>query len=401
METARCRAFLAAAETGSFSRAAEMLRYTPSGVNQLVTALEKEIGFSLFSRSTKGVALTANGQLLLPVIREILHQEDKLFELSAQMNGLLIGTVTIAAYSSIATHWLPAVIRDFQENYPHVEIKLMEGIWQEVSQWLEERTADIGFLSYQENMPFEWIPLAEDPMLALLPQTLTLPGGGTASGWYIYALATDPGARSKGYGRQLLRFVDGYLAERGADCVTTVPAEPSLFKFFGTVGFAPCFSTRKLELLKSMLQPAAEGDRAEPVEPGEYNAIRRRLLEGAPAVDYPEELIRYQQGMGRLSGGGLYRLSVDGAEGCAAAEYTDGESVLFKELLLSPDKMGRGLAALERVLPGARCYVRTPALWDGMKGSYLQPFGMIKWYSAEKRALWGEGTHGYMGLGFD
>lgn len=141
METARCRAFLAAAETGSFSRAAEMLRYTPSGVNQLVTALEKEIGFSLFSRSTKGVALTANGQLLLPVIREILHQEDKLFELSAQMNGLLIGTVTIAAYSSIATHWLPAVIRDFQENYPHVEIKLMEGIWQEVSQWLEERTA--------------------------------------------------------------------------------------------------------------------------------------------------------------------------------------------------------------------------------------------------------------------
>ncbi len=43
-----------------------MLRYTPSGVNQLVTALEKEIGFSLFSRSTKGVALTANGQLLLP-----------------------------------------------------------------------------------------------------------------------------------------------------------------------------------------------------------------------------------------------------------------------------------------------------------------------------------------------
>ena len=116
METARCRAFLAAAETGSFSRAAEVLRYTPSGVNQLVSALEKEVGFSLFSRSTKGVALTANGQLLLPVIREILHQEDRLFEPSAQMNGLLIGTVTIAAYSSIATHWLPAVIRAFQQD---------------------------------------------------------------------------------------------------------------------------------------------------------------------------------------------------------------------------------------------------------------------------------------------
>lgn len=78
--------------------------------------------------------------------------------------------MTIAAYSSIATHWLPAVIRVFQQDYPHVSIRLMEGIWQEVSGWLDDRTADIGFFSYQEGMPYEWIPLAEDPMLALLPQ---------------------------------------------------------------------------------------------------------------------------------------------------------------------------------------------------------------------------------------
>ena len=42
METARCRAFVVAADTGSFSKAAEALSYTPSGVNQLVTALENE-----------------------------------------------------------------------------------------------------------------------------------------------------------------------------------------------------------------------------------------------------------------------------------------------------------------------------------------------------------------------
>ena len=170
METARCRAVLAAAETGSFSRAAEVLRYTPSGVNQLVTAFENELGFSVFRRSTKGVSLTENGQLLLPTVREFLRQEDRLFELATEINGLLIGSVTIAAYSSIATHWLPAVIRVFQQDYPHVSIRLMEGIWQEVSGWLDDRTADIGFFSYQEGMPYEWIPLAEDPMLALLTQ---------------------------------------------------------------------------------------------------------------------------------------------------------------------------------------------------------------------------------------
>lgn len=170
METARCKAFLAAAETGSFSKAAEALSYTPSGVNQLVTALEKELGFPVFRRNTKGVTLTENGELLLPTVREFLRQEDRIFELSAEMNGLLIGSVTIASYSSIATHWLPAVIRAFQQDYPQIRIKLMEGIWQEVSKWLDDRAADIGFFSYQEGMPYDFIPLAEDPMLALLPK---------------------------------------------------------------------------------------------------------------------------------------------------------------------------------------------------------------------------------------
>ena len=170
METARCRAFLAAAETGSFSKAAEALSYTPSGVNQLVTALEKELGFPVFRRNTKGVTLTENGELLLPTVREFLRQEDRIFELSAEMNGLLIGSVTIASYSSIATHWLPAVIRAFQQDYPQIRIKLMEGIWQEVAKWLDDRAADIGFLSYQEGMPYDFIPLAEDPMLAVLPR---------------------------------------------------------------------------------------------------------------------------------------------------------------------------------------------------------------------------------------
>ena len=134
-----------------------------------MTAFENELGFSVFRRSTKGVSLTENGQLLLPTVREFLRQEDRLFELATEINGLLIGSVTIAAYSSIASHWLPAVIRAFQQDYPHVSIRLMEGIWQEVSGWLDDRTADIGFFSYQDGMPYEWIPLAEDPMLALLP----------------------------------------------------------------------------------------------------------------------------------------------------------------------------------------------------------------------------------------
>lgn len=170
MESARCKAFMYAADTGNFTKAAERLNYTPSGVSQLVGALENETGLTLLRRTRKGVTLTPDGEILLPAVREFLEKENRIYELAAEVKGLLVGSVTIAAYSSISTHWLPEVIRDFEQDYPQIEIRLMEGIRQEVTRWLDEKKADIGFLSYQEPMPYEWTPLDYDEMLAVLPK---------------------------------------------------------------------------------------------------------------------------------------------------------------------------------------------------------------------------------------
>ena len=170
MESARCKAFMYAADTGSFTKAAERLNYTPSGVSQLVGALENETDLTLLRRTRKGVTLTPDGEILLPAVREFLEKENRIYELAAEVKGLLVGSVTIAAYSSISTHWLPEVIRDFEQDYPQIEIRLMEGIRQEVTRWLDEKKADIGFLSYQEPMPYEWTPLDYDEMLAVLPK---------------------------------------------------------------------------------------------------------------------------------------------------------------------------------------------------------------------------------------
>ena len=170
MESARCKAFMYAADTGSFTKAAERLNYAPSGVSQLVGALENETGLTLLRRTRKGVTLTPDGEILLPAVREFLEKENRIYELAAEVKGLLVGSVTIAAYSSISTHWLPEVIRDFEQDYPQIEIRLMEGIRQEVTRWLDEKKADIGFLSYQEPMPYEWTPLDYDEMLAVLPK---------------------------------------------------------------------------------------------------------------------------------------------------------------------------------------------------------------------------------------
>lgn len=169
MENSKYKAFLVSAELGSFNKASKYLSYTPSGISQLINALERELGFSLFYRDKKGVVLTENGQKLLPIIRDLVKREDYLNQVSSAINGLDTGSVTIATYSSISSHWLPAVIKTFKTLYPHIELHLMEGIRQEVDTWLSEKRADIAFLSYKEPMPYEWFPLAHDPMVAILP----------------------------------------------------------------------------------------------------------------------------------------------------------------------------------------------------------------------------------------
>ena len=253
--------------------------------------------------------------------------------------------------------------------------------------------------------PEDVLVLAEDgevvTMLALLPLELACSNGESARGSYVYALATDPAYRKKGYGRQLLHYVDFYLREREMDCLAVVPAEPSLHRFFSTVDFRPCFATRKLELLRGMVARPDPEDVIRAAGPEEYNRIRGAQLEGGNRVRYGDGLIRYQQGLSRMSGADLYAITVAGETGCAAVEFVDEDSVLCKELLISPPHMAGAVARIAALHPAVRYHVRTPACWEGLPGSYIQAFGMVKWYNREKEAAWAESTHGYMGLGFD
>lgn len=176
METSRYRAFLAAAEAGSFTKAAEILNYSPSGVSQLITAIESELGFKLFNRYKKGVSLTVNGRRLIPAVRELLYHEDCIYQIATGIKGLAEGDVRIATYSSIASNWLPEVIKDFKKDYPAINITLMEGVKSEIIAHLEERKADIAFVSRLDKTNYDWIHLDDDPMIAVLPRSHPLAG---------------------------------------------------------------------------------------------------------------------------------------------------------------------------------------------------------------------------------
>ncbi len=129
----------------------------------------------------------------------------------------------------------------------------VKALWQEVFGDTEEYVEH--FFSKQKD---EVILVLEEEnsiqsMLILFWFPVAFPDGTTAMTGYVYALATSPLARGKGYGRTILAYADQYLKEKGFDGVTTVPAEPSLHNFFGSTGFRPCFSTSKLEISSSDL----------------------------------------------------------------------------------------------------------------------------------------------------
>ena len=85
MDTSRYRAFVQASDQGSLSKAAKTLNYTPSGVSQLITALERDLGFSVLERNPHGVQPTSEGSRILPAARAVIQEEERLLQVSSEI----------------------------------------------------------------------------------------------------------------------------------------------------------------------------------------------------------------------------------------------------------------------------------------------------------------------------
>ena len=169
MDLLKAKIFLYAIDSGSLTKAAVAFDYTPSGISHMMSAFEAEVGFSLMIRTKAGVLPTANAQKLIPIIRAECQWDEQFLQTASEIRGLVYGNLNIAAYSSIASQWLPEVIREFHKDYPKISINILDGVWQEVENNLLERKADLGFYSYQSMIKHQWIPLKEDQMVVAVP----------------------------------------------------------------------------------------------------------------------------------------------------------------------------------------------------------------------------------------
>jgi len=170
MNLQKYMAFSKTVEYGSFTKAAEVLNYSQSGISRMINDLEKDWRVSLLERGRAGVRLTSDGLRLLPFARRVCDEYQKLQAQVDELNGLQSGLIRIGTFSSVATHWLPNIIKRFQKDYPGIDYELLLGDYTEIESWISEGRVDCGFLRLPTRPEFETVFLEQDRLLVVLPE---------------------------------------------------------------------------------------------------------------------------------------------------------------------------------------------------------------------------------------
>jgi DNA-binding transcriptional LysR family regulator len=135
------RAFVAVAETGGFRRAAERLHLTQSTVSQQIKRLEQETDRPLFRRTTRAVALTDDGEVLLGDARRLLQLEEAARH---RLTGpRLSGVVRLGAVEEVAGDTLPPALGRFARLHPNIRLEVKVGVSAELIDEMDAGNLDL------------------------------------------------------------------------------------------------------------------------------------------------------------------------------------------------------------------------------------------------------------------
>ncbi|MGB5325730.1 MAG: LysR family transcriptional regulator [Pseudomonadales bacterium] len=124
MDTSALQAFIAVAQSGSFSRAGEQLGLTQPAVSKRIALLEAQLGSTLFDRFRKRIALNEAGRALLPYARTVLQDLDEACRAVADLEGQVRGSLAIAFSHHIGLHRLPPYLQAFSRRFPEVRLDI-------------------------------------------------------------------------------------------------------------------------------------------------------------------------------------------------------------------------------------------------------------------------------------
>ena len=140
------QAFVRVAEMGSITKAAEAMGYTQSAVSRMVADLEDEWNLNLLRRSRGGLALSSDGLMLLPYIKDLCSHYEALQEQANSLKGLETGFIRIGSCSSFSTQCLPSILKNFEQRYPRIVFQLQNMEYSETEEALCAGEIDCGFI---------------------------------------------------------------------------------------------------------------------------------------------------------------------------------------------------------------------------------------------------------------
>ena len=167
MELRQLEHFVAVAQECHFTRAAQRLHIAQSGLSASIRSLEKELGATLFLRSTRQVQLTAAGQALLVEALRALSASNAAKEAVAAVQGLLRGSLSIGSLQCLHAVHLPTLLAGFLHEHPALEIRLRQGGSDELVEQVRTGRLDIAFVSRPTRDPENVVvsPLESEPLV--------------------------------------------------------------------------------------------------------------------------------------------------------------------------------------------------------------------------------------------
>jgi LysR family hydrogen peroxide-inducible transcriptional activator len=172
MEIHQLTYFVAVAETGSFSRAAERCNVAQPSLSQQIQKLEQELGSPLFDRLTRRVVLTEAGRSLLPRAVSILSELQDIKHAMKQEADISSGVLHVGFIPTIAPFVLPRVVKRFRDEFPRVRLSVHEDLTEALVRDLVDGRLDVGITSTPiHNKLIRTQELLSEPLLVASSRT--------------------------------------------------------------------------------------------------------------------------------------------------------------------------------------------------------------------------------------
>ena len=158
-------------EDKSFTKAAIHLNMTQSAVSHAVNSFEKELGFPIFHRLKKGIKLTHEGEVLMPLFEKMVITEDHLYNEIHAINLVEAGTLRVGSFASASSRILPEIIKAYAARYPNISVELFDSDYDIIKGKLDEGSIDVAVLeeTYLEAH-YEHLSYLTDEMLLIMPK---------------------------------------------------------------------------------------------------------------------------------------------------------------------------------------------------------------------------------------